>query len=100
MKPNIDVAYVAALARIEIGEAEKSSLQKDMEEILEYVGLLSEKDLSGIEATAHAVEQNNIYRQDIVSESFPRDIMLSTAPEIALDELIKVPQVIPGEEES
>ena len=96
----IDVDYVASLARIELTEDEKRSLSADMEKIVAYVDLLAEKDVSGIEPTAHALSVSNVWRKDIAGQPFDREIMLRTAPEKIGGELIKVPQVIQGEEES
>ena len=50
--------------------------------------------------TAHAVEMKNVWRNDESKESFPREEMLKNAPDLVDDELIKVPQVLPGEGES
>lgn len=96
----IDVDYVASLARIDLAEDEKASLSADMERIVAYVDLLAEKDVSGLEPTAHALPLSNVWRQDVAGQPFDRETMLRTAPENVGGELIKVPQVIQGEEES
>ena len=93
----IDVDYVAKLARIDIDTEKKEMFQKDMESIVEYVNQLSELDVDDVIPTAHAVEMNNILREDINESSFDRETMLKNAPEVIDDELIKVPQVLPGE---
>ena len=99
-KTNIDVAYVAKLARLEISEEQTQNIQKDMESILEYIDLLSELDVTGIEATAHAAPLSNIARADEYIKFENRDGILANAPALVEDDLIKVPQVMPGEEES
>lgn len=99
-KINIDVKYVAALARLELDKVKEERLQREMETILQYVASLSELDVSNIEPTAHAVQMTNIYRQDISASPFPRGEMLANAPETVNGELVKVPAVMPGEEES
>ena len=96
----IDVDYVASLARIELTEDEKRSLAADMEKIVAYVDLLAAKDVSEIEPTAHALPISNVWRQDLAGQPFDRELMLRTAPDKIGGELIKVPQVILGEEES
>jgi aspartyl-tRNA(Asn)/glutamyl-tRNA(Gln) amidotransferase subunit C len=93
-KPGIDVKYVAQLARLELDSSSLDKFQKDMENIVEYVDLLSELELDGIEPTAHPVASNNAWREDIVEESFPHEVMLKNAPVVLDDELIRVPQVI------
>ncbi len=96
----IDVKYVAALARLELDAEKEKRLQKEMETILNYVDTLSELDVSGIEPTAHAVQMTNVLRDDVSGIPFTRDEMLSNAPETVGGELIKVPAIIPGEEEN
>jgi len=95
---NIDVAYVAALARLKISEEEKSSLQKDMNEIVTYIDMLSELDVSNIQPTMHAIDLRNVWREDICmpTENI-KEAIIRNAPANVDHELIKVPQVIPGD---
>ena len=95
----INVDYVASLARLELDGEEKKSLQSDMEKILDYVELLKEPDLSGIEAMAHASVLHNVWRNDSASDSFPRSEMLANSPQTVDNELVKVASVLPSEEE-
>jgi aspartyl-tRNA(Asn)/glutamyl-tRNA(Gln) amidotransferase subunit C len=96
----IDVAYVAELARLELDSAEKERFQKDMESILGYIEQLNELDVTNIEPTAHAAPMTNVWREDKAGKTFPREKMLENAPATVDEELIKVPQVLPGEEMS
>ncbi len=93
-KVKIDVDHIAALARLELDDAEKLALQDEMGEILNYVDLLNELDVSGIEPTAHAALMVNVMRDDKASESAGRKPMLANAPATVDDELVKVPKVI------
>jgi aspartyl-tRNA(Asn)/glutamyl-tRNA(Gln) amidotransferase subunit C len=94
---SFDVTYVAELARIELNDADKAKLQQDMQAIVGYIEQLNEVDVSGIEPTAHAVTLTNVTREDRAGKSVPRETMLANAPATVDDELIKVPQVLPGE---
>ena len=96
-KSQIDVGYVAKLARLELDDATTKQLQGDLEEILSYIEELSELNVDGIEPTAHALPLYNVMREDVAKESFDRDVMLKNAPGTVDDELLKVPQVLPGE---
>ena len=98
-KPAIDVAYVAALARVQLGADDRARLQRDMERIVAYVAQLGELELDGIEPTAHAAPLGNVWREDEPGESFPRDAMLANAPATVDGALIRVPPVLPGEDE-
>ena len=93
----IDVKYVAELARIDLAEESVEKLQRDMQNIVSYIEQLSELDVSDIEPTAHAVQLVNVVRTDEVQPSFPRETMLANAPAVLNGELVKVPQVLPGE---
>lgn len=93
----IDVKYVAELARIELDDAAVEKLQNDMQNIVSYIELLNELDVSNIEPTAHAAALFNVVREDVVKESYPRETMLANAPAVLNGETIKVPQVLPGE---
>lgn len=99
-KVDIDVGYVAELARLDLDAAAKERLQKEMESILGYIEQLQELDVTGIEPTAHAVHMANVWREDVTGKTFPREKMLENAPATVNGELIKVPQVLPGEEMS
>jgi len=91
-----DVNKIANLARLELTEEEKEHLHSEMENIVDYVDMLTELELDGIEPTAHAVPLTNVMRKDVEGKSFPREDMLQNAPATVDDELIKVPQVIEG----
>jgi len=47
----------------------------------------------------HSSDIQNVSRDDISEGSFPREKILSIAPETINDELIKVPAVLPEEEQ-
>ncbi|HJO95848.1 MAG TPA: Asp-tRNA(Asn)/Glu-tRNA(Gln) amidotransferase subunit GatC [Victivallales bacterium] len=97
---SIDVASVAALARLKIDESEIQQLQEEMNNIVSYVNQLSELDLENIEPTIHAAVLNNIWREDeSVKGNFTDDI-LKNAPSVIDDGLIRVPQVVSGDSES
>ena len=93
----IDVKYVAELARISLADDAVEKLQRDMQNIVDYIEQLSELDVSNIEPTAHAAALTNVLREDVAQESYPRETMLANAPAVLNGELVKVPQVLPGE---
>lgn len=99
-KNGIDVEQIASLARLSLPEEMIPRLQKEMEQIVGYVEMLSELDVDGIQPTAHAVARVDIMRDDVPGEPFSRDVMLSGAPATINGELVKVPQVLPGEGEA
>ena len=91
---NFDVGKIATLARLQITDEEKLHLEKDLSKIVEYIDMMSELDVDNIQPTAHAVPLTNVIRDDIQHSSFDKELMLSNAPDLVDDELIKVHQVI------
>lgn len=94
---NFRVKEVAALAHLCLPDFMVERLQKEMTQIVGYVELLNELDVVDIEPTAHAVARVNVLREDVATQPFSREKMLKNAPATIHEELIKVPQVLPGE---
>ena len=99
MSSAIDIKYVADLARLELSSEQAEKLQGELARVVEYLAELGEVDVSGVEPTAHAAQLTNVWREDEAKTSFPREAMLKNAPGIIHENLIKVPRVLPGEEE-
>ncbi len=91
--PDIDVAYVAALARLELSEEEKVQFQKQLGSILAFVETLSELDVEDVEPTAHPAPVLDCFREDAVVEGLDREDLLRNAPDSALGQ-IRVPKVV------
>jgi len=90
---NIDVNYVAQLARINLTEEESTSFQSQLETILGYVEKLKELDVDGIEPTAHAAPIFDRIREDIARPGLEKEAFLQNAPDEANGQL-RVPKVI------
>lgn len=75
-----EVQKVAALARLSLSAAELPELGAQLTSILEYVRLLDEVDIEGIEPMPHAVDLHNVFREDQPSASLERAQALSNAP--------------------
>lgn len=88
-----DVEKVALLARLELSDVETDRMTQDLDKILAYVDQLGELDTEGIEPMDHAVELTNVFRDDEVRESLPRESALGNAPN-ADDECFRVPAVL------
>jgi aspartyl-tRNA(Asn)/glutamyl-tRNA(Gln) amidotransferase subunit C len=90
---NIDVAYVAHLARLELNENEVATLQPQMEEIVGFVKKIDELDLADVEPTAHTVPVVNVLREDVPKAVFEHDRMMANAPH-EVDGLFVVPKIL------
>jgi aspartyl-tRNA(Asn)/glutamyl-tRNA(Gln) amidotransferase subunit C len=88
-----EIVRVAALARLELTEAETETFTEQMDAILAYVEKLDELDTSGIIPTAHAVPMENAFRDDEVRPSIGIGNALANAPD-RKDGFFRVPRVI------
>ena len=96
---DIDVRYVADLARIELSDEEAVAFQREIGEIVGYVHLLGEVNVDGIQPTAHAMPVVNVLRDDVPRPSLDRDAVLANAPALIAETSIRVPAILPTDEE-
>lgn len=89
----IDVKYVAHLARLNLTPAEEQKLSTQLGNILGYIEKLNELDVSHVEPTAHAVPLVNVTRADEVRPSISNDEALCNAPSKA-NGLFIVPKIV------
>jgi aspartyl-tRNA(Asn)/glutamyl-tRNA(Gln) amidotransferase subunit C len=75
-----DIEKVALLARLQLTEAELATMTEQLAQIVGYVDQLAEVDTDGVEPMAHAVEVTNVFRDDAVVASLPREEALANAP--------------------
>ena len=87
------MAYVAALARLELSEEEKVEFQRQLNDILAFVETLSGIEVEGVEPTAHPAPVHDCLREDVAVEGLDREAFLRNAPDSALDQ-IRVPKVV------
>jgi aspartyl-tRNA(Asn)/glutamyl-tRNA(Gln) amidotransferase subunit C len=76
----LDVGYVAKLARLNPSEEEARLFREQLGEVLAYADKLREVDVRGVEATAHAVPIFNVFREDQPREWFTKEEALGNAP--------------------
>jgi aspartyl-tRNA(Asn)/glutamyl-tRNA(Gln) amidotransferase subunit C len=89
----IDVKYVAHLARLQLTPAEEQKFGEQLAHVLGYVEKLKEADVSGVEPTAHAFPLVNVTRPDEVRPSIPNEDALRNAPATA-NGLFIVPKIV------
>jgi len=76
-----EVQKVAQLSRLKLSDQELEALGSQMGSVLKYIAMLDELDTSSIEPMAHAIEISNVFREDALHESLPREQALSNAPQ-------------------
>lgn len=89
----IDVSYVAHLARIALSPEETAKLTSQLGQILTYIEKLNELDVANVEPTAHAVPLVNVTRPDEARPSLPIEEVLRNAPAKA-NGLFLVPKIV------
>jgi aspartyl-tRNA(Asn)/glutamyl-tRNA(Gln) amidotransferase subunit C len=104
-----DVAYVADLANLELGEDERTRMVRDLNSILGHVDTLSELDTKDVPPMAQVSDRYGLdeskqgserfayaSREDIhegLRKSLPHDVALANAPD-SDKTFFKVPKVI------
>jgi aspartyl-tRNA(Asn)/glutamyl-tRNA(Gln) amidotransferase subunit C len=92
-KTDLDVGYVAKLARLNLSDEETQLFQKQLADVLKYAEKLREIDVSHVEAAAHAVPMFNVFREDEPCDWLTAEEALSNAPHQA-NQLFVVTKVV------
>lgn len=90
---DIDVKYVAHLARLSLSPEEEQKIGAQLGQVLGYIEKLKEVDVSGVEPTAHAFPLVNVTRPDEVRPSISNEDALRNAPATA-NGLFIVPKIV------
>ena len=95
-----DVQYVADLANLELTQAERIRMEKDLNAILDYVEQLSEVDTANIQPMAQVAQIAQLatppaqtLRADELRECLPRESVMQAAPQ-SDGAFFRVPKVI------
>jgi aspartyl-tRNA(Asn)/glutamyl-tRNA(Gln) amidotransferase subunit C len=80
MASELDVAYAAQLARLQLTARETGLFQKQLGDVLKYAEKLKEVNVEGVEAAAHAVPIFNVFRADEPCDWLTAPEALSNAP--------------------
>ena len=89
----IDIDYVAKLARIALSDEEKVKFSEQLVSILGYVEKLEELDTEGVEPTAHPYAMENVWQEDVVTSQLPVEEALRNAPKQRQNRIV-VPKVV------
>jgi aspartyl-tRNA(Asn)/glutamyl-tRNA(Gln) amidotransferase subunit C len=75
-----DVAKVASLARLALGDAELARMTGELSKIVGFVSMLGEVDTSATAPLAHPLDTQNVFRDDVPAESLTTAQALQSAP--------------------
>ena len=91
--PEIDIKYVAHLARLALTPEEEHKIGAQLGQVLGYIEKLKEIDVSNVEPTAHAFPLVNVTRPDEIRPSLTNEEALRNAPATA-NGLFMVPKIV------
>ncbi len=96
MPIDIDIAHVAKLARIQLSDDELAKYRAQLGVILDHAAQVQALATDGVPPTSHPLDMVNAFRDDMVTDSLDRDLVLSQAPD-ATDGFFRVPPSLDSE---
>ena len=74
------IENVCILAKLSLGEEANAKAKQDMQKMLDYVEKLDELDTDGVEPLSHIFGDENVFRDDVVTNGDNKEAMLANAP--------------------
>ena len=71
---------IEILAKLHLTEDEKEKSRQDLQQMLDYVDMMKQLDTSHVEPLTHIFPIKNVFREDVVLESTPKEELLKNAP--------------------
>jgi len=93
-----DVRDVARLARLELRDADLTTMARQLTDILTYFDQLQQLNTDDVEPLAHPLPVQNVFRSDELQPSLPVDEALANAPE-RIGDFFGVPAVLDPSDE-
>ena len=78
---NETIEYVSILAKLELSDEEREQAKTDMSRMLEYIDKLGELNTDNVEPMSHVFPVENVFREDVITNSDIRGQLLANAPE-------------------
>jgi aspartyl-tRNA(Asn)/glutamyl-tRNA(Gln) amidotransferase subunit C len=88
-----DVAHVAALARLELSDAELDRYTEQLAAVLDHAEDVAALDVGDVPPTAHPFAEDTVVRNDELVDCLDRDEVLAQAPAVEEDRFC-VPRII------
>lgn len=88
-----EIARIAHLARLDVGEEATAKTAGELTRILEFVGRMNAVDTAGVTPMAHPLDAAQRLREDQITETNQRDELQACAPAVE-DGLYLVPRVV------
>ncbi|MDR2619893.1 MAG: Asp-tRNA(Asn)/Glu-tRNA(Gln) amidotransferase subunit GatC [Propionibacteriaceae bacterium] len=97
MLTRLEVAKLAALARIELSDAELDEMAGQLDVILAAVASVGAVATQDIPPTSHAIPLSNVMRDDVVNWTPQAAALLAGAPDVE-DGRFRVPHILEDEQ--
>ena len=88
-----EIARIAHLARLEVGDEAAARTAEELTDILDFVGRMNAVDTSDVTPMAHPLDANQRLREDRITETDRRSEFQAGAPAVE-NGLYLVPKVI------
>jgi aspartyl-tRNA(Asn)/glutamyl-tRNA(Gln) amidotransferase subunit C len=78
-----EIERIANLARLKLKEEEIEGFSKDLSSIIDYIDMLNEVDVEGVEPLSHVHDIKNVMREDIRANQ-PQEVidkLIEAAPD-------------------
>jgi aspartyl-tRNA(Asn)/glutamyl-tRNA(Gln) amidotransferase subunit C len=90
---DLDLDALARLARLALTPEEKATFQRQIADLLRHIERLGQVDVTGVEPSAHAHPQHNVWQEDEPRPGLTPAEALRNAP-AQRDQMIAVPKVV------
>lgn len=87
------ILYLEELSKLRLSDDEKAKAKEDLSKILNYMDKLNEINTDNFLEISHPFESANNFRDDIITDSFKRDLILKNAHD-KKDGYFKVPKTV------
>lgn len=71
---------IEILAKLHLTDEEKEKSREEMQRMLDYVDMLNQLDTENAEPLTHIFPIQNVFREDEIEESTPKEELLKNAP--------------------
>ena len=89
-----DIQHLAGLSGLTLSDDEAKALDADIETIINYIDVLDELDVSGVEPTYQVIDLVNVSREDEVNQGgVSKDQLLALSKDVKENQ-VKVPRVL------
>lgn len=90
---DLNIDYLANLARLALTDEEKVRFARQLGDILHHVDTIKQVDVSGVEPMAHAAPVFNVWQEDVPRAGLTAEQALRNAP-AQRENMIVVPKVV------